>query len=84
MGALIRALEKSANIPAGLKAEDVIWAAPIYKALLDYKNKTDELFKTAEGKQLSADKQQLLQQARQHYGWYNFLDAYRFATAAAS
>jgi hypothetical protein len=84
MGALIKALEASGNIPAGIKAEDVIWAAPIYKELKDYKNKTDELFKTAEGKQLAADKQTLLDQARQHYGWYNFLDAYRLASAAMS
>jgi hypothetical protein len=84
MGALIRALEQAGSIPSGIKAEDVIWASHVYKELKDYQTKTDALLKSAEGKQLSADKQALLDKARQHYGWYNFLDAYRLATAAVS
>jgi len=82
--ALIKALEASGNIPGGLTPEQVIWAAPIYRELKSYQAKTDQLFKAAEGKQLAADKQQLLEKARQHYSWYNFLDAYRFALVATS
>ena len=52
--------------------------------MVDYKTKTDALFKQAEGKQLAADKQALLDKAKQFYGWYDFLDAYRLATAALS
>jgi hypothetical protein len=40
------------------------------------------LFAQAEGQQLDEAKQQLLDQARQFYEWYDFLDAYRLATAA--
>ena len=36
------------------------------------------------GKTLAADKQALLDKAQQFYGWYDFLDAYRLATAASS
>jgi ABC-type nitrate/sulfonate/bicarbonate transport system substrate-binding protein len=82
MGALIKALEASGTIPAGITPDDVVWAAPMYHEMLDYKNKTDALFEQGKSTQLAGDRQQLLDQARQHYDWYNFLDAYRFATAA--
>jgi hypothetical protein len=82
MGALIKALESSGTIPAGITPDDVVWAAPMYHEMLDYKNKTDALLERAKSAQLAGDKQQLLDQARQHYDWYNFLDAYRLATAA--
>jgi ABC-type nitrate/sulfonate/bicarbonate transport system substrate-binding protein len=82
MGALIKALESSGTIPAGITPDDVVWAAPMYHEMLDYKNKTDALLERAKTAQLAGDKQQLLDQARQHYDWYNFLDAYRLATAA--
>ena len=84
MGALIKALETSGNIPTGIAPDDVMWAAPIYRELVDYKTKTDALFKTAQGKQLAADKQQTLDKAHQFYDWYDFLDAFRLATAAVS
>lgn len=84
LGALIKALETSGNISTGVTADEVIWAAPMYHELIDYKNKTDALFKTAEGKQLSNDKQQLLQKAHQYYDTYDFLDAFRLVTASVS
>jgi len=84
MGALIKALEKDGAIAKGTKPDEVIWAAPIYKELVAYKQKADSLFQSAEGKQLTADRQQLLQKARQYYGWYDFLDAYRLATKAVA
>jgi ABC-type nitrate/sulfonate/bicarbonate transport system substrate-binding protein len=84
MGALIKSLESSGTIRTGVTADELIWAAPMYLEMLDYKNKSDALFKQAEGKTLAADKQQLLTKARQLYEWFNFLDAYRLATAAVS
>jgi hypothetical protein len=84
MGALIKSLEKTNTIRTGVTPEELIWAAPMYEEMVDYKLKTDDLLKTAETRQLSADKQQLLQQARQFYGWYDYLDAFRLATAALS
>jgi ABC-type nitrate/sulfonate/bicarbonate transport system substrate-binding protein len=82
MGALIKALETSGTIPSGITPDDVVWAATMYHEMLDYKNKADVLFEQAKSAQVADDKQQLLDRARQHYDWYNFLDAYRLATAA--
>jgi hypothetical protein len=84
MGALIKSLESSGSIRTGVTADELIWAAPMYREMLDYRNKSDALFKQAEGKTLAADKQQLLTRAHQFYDWFNFLDAYRVATAAVS
>jgi hypothetical protein len=84
MGALIKSLESSGSIRTGVTSDELIWAAPMYLEMLDYRNKSDALFKQAEGKTLAADKQQLLTRAHQFYDWFNFLDAYRVATAAVS
>jgi hypothetical protein len=82
MGALIKSLEGSGTIRAGITPDQVIWAAPMYHEMVDYQKKTEALFEQTEGKQLAEAKQQLLDRARQYYEWYNFLDAYRLATAA--
>jgi hypothetical protein len=84
MGALIKSLEKSGTIRTGVTPDELIWAAPMYHEMVDYKNKTDQLFKQAEGKTLAAAKQPMLQKAHQFYDWFDFLDAYRLATAAVS
>jgi hypothetical protein len=82
MGALIKSLEESGTIPAGITPDQVIWAAPMYHEMVDYQKKSEALFEQAEGRQLGEAKQQLLDRARQYYEWYDFLDAYRLATAA--
>ena len=56
----------------------------MYHEMVDYKNKTDQLFKQAEGKTLDAAKQPMLQKAHQFNDWFDFLDAYRLAMAAVS
>ena len=84
MGALIKSLEKSQTIRTGITPEELIWAAPMYYEMVDYKNKADDLFKTAEAQQLSGDKKALLDKARQFYGWYDYLDSFRLAKAAVS
>jgi hypothetical protein len=84
MGALIKSLEKSNTIRTGITPEELIWAAPMYYEMVDYKNKTDGLFKTAETKQLTVDKKALLDKAKQFYNWYDYLDSFRLATAALS
>ena len=83
-GALIKSLETDGTIGTGITPDEVIWAGPMYHELVDYKNKTDALFQTAQSKTLSADNQTLLQKAHQYYDWYDFLDSYRLATAAVS
>ena len=84
MGALIKSLEASKSIPTGVTPDELIWAAPMYHEMVDYKNKSDALFQTAGSKQLTADKQTLLQKAHQYYDWFDYLDSYRIATAAVS
>jgi hypothetical protein len=72
-------------VPKGaVTAEDVIWAAPIWHQMKDYQAKADALIKGLEGKTLSADNQKLLDQAKHHFEIFNFLDAYRLASAAAA
>jgi hypothetical protein len=82
MGALIKSLEADKAIPTGVTPSEIVWAAPMYKELVSYKTRTDKLLKQAKGRKLSPAKQRLLSQARKYYGWYDFLDAYRFARAA--
>jgi ABC-type nitrate/sulfonate/bicarbonate transport system substrate-binding protein len=81
----LKTLEDQKVLPAGkFKADDVIWACKTYDALVGYQQKTDALLKPLEGKSLSSAKKALVAKAKQFYGWYDFLDAYRFAKAAAA
>jgi hypothetical protein len=82
MGALIKSLEEAGSISAGIKPDDIVWAASMYHELVEYKEKTEALFKEAEGKELSDEKKTLLDKAHDFYDWYDFLDSYRLATAA--
>lgn len=65
-------------------AEEFVWAAPIWHQMKDYQAKSANLIKDLEGMSLSAEKQDLLAKAKQHFEWFNFLDAFRLATAASS
>jgi ABC-type nitrate/sulfonate/bicarbonate transport system substrate-binding protein len=82
MGALIKSLEASGTIPAGITPDQVIWAAPMYDEMVGYKKKSEALFEDAAKAKLPADKEALLAKARELYGWDDFLDSYRLATAA--
>ncbi len=82
MGVLIKALETAGSISAGIKPDDIVWAARMYHELVSYKEKTDALFAEAKGKTLADEKKALLEKAKEFYGWYDFLDSYRLATAA--
>ena len=65
-------------------AEEFVWAAPIWRQMKDYQAKSTALIKDLEGMSLSAEKQDLLAKAKQHFEWFNFLDAFRLASAASS
>ncbi|MGH6943375.1 MAG: hypothetical protein ACREH6_04025, partial [Geminicoccaceae bacterium] len=65
-------------------AEEIIWAAPIWHQMKDYQAKADAMIKDLEGKTLNAESQELLEQAKHHFEIFNFLDAYRLASAAAA
>lgn len=83
--AIIEDIAASGIIEKGsVTPEDVVWAAPIWQQMKDYQAKTDALFKALDGRALSAQKSSLLKQAHQYYTWFDFLDAYRFASAVSS
>jgi hypothetical protein len=72
-------------VPKGaVTADDVIWAAPIWHQMKDYQAKADALIKELEGKTLSADNQKLVDQAKHRFEIFDFLDAYRLASAAGA
>ena len=64
--------------------EEFVWGAPIWHQMKDYQAKSAALIADLEGKSLDAEKQELLDRAKQYFEWFNFLDAYRLATAASS
>jgi ABC-type nitrate/sulfonate/bicarbonate transport system substrate-binding protein len=82
-GAMIKEFEKNGIIPAnGLTPDDIVWAAAIWKQMEDYRTKAEALIADLSGKQLADDKKALLDQAKSYYEKFNYLDAFRLATAA--
>jgi hypothetical protein len=72
-------------VPKGAVTPDqFIWGAAIWKQAMEYKTKTDALMAGLQGKTLAVDKKAQLDKAKQLYDWYDYLDAFRLATAAAS
>lgn len=59
-------------------------ADQIYKELMDDRTQADQLIKDLDAKHVSGPAADLLNQAKHHYEIYNYLDAYRFAKAAAT
>jgi hypothetical protein len=63
-------------------ADDIIWASDVYHNLVALKQAADDALKGIEGKSLSAENQALIEKAKQFYGWYDYLDAYRLLRTA--
>ena len=83
--AVIKNFEEHNIIPTGkVTADDVVWGGPIWRQMMDYRTKTDEILKKLSGASLTPDKQKLVDQAKTFYADYDFLDAYRLALAASS
>jgi hypothetical protein len=83
--AVIKNFEEHNIIPAGkVTADDVVWGGPIWRQMVDYRTKTDEILKKLAGATLTPEKQKLVDQAKTFYTDYDFLDAYRLALAASS
>jgi hypothetical protein len=57
-------------------------AEKLYKRMKALQTEADGLFEEAEGADLSGDKAELLDKARDYYEWHDYLDAVRFAKAA--
>ena len=79
--AYIKSMVEQERLPEGLVPDDGIWAGQIYKTLRWYQERTDALFAELDGAELSDEQQSLLAEAEKHYGWHNYLDAYRLADA---
>ncbi len=83
--AIIGDWEDKDLVPRGaVTTESVIWAEPIWHQMKDYQAKSAALIEGLEGKSLSAENRDLLAKAKQHFERFNFLDAFRLATAASS
>jgi len=64
--------------------DQIIWAAAIWHQMREYRDKTDVMIKALETKDLNSEGQSLLSKAKQSFQIYDFLDAYRFASAAST
>ncbi len=83
--AVIKNFEEHNIVPAGkVTPDDVVWGGPIWKQMVDYRTKTDELMKTLSGATLTPEKQKLVDKAKTFYADFDFLDAYRLALAAST
>ncbi len=82
-GALLSLYANEKILPKGLKPDDVIWARQVYDTLRWYQVRTDQRLATLAKKKLSSEGSRLVALSKKYYKWYDFLDAYRAAEAAA-
>jgi ABC-type nitrate/sulfonate/bicarbonate transport system substrate-binding protein len=87
--AAVRQAEQTKVLPKGkVSPQDVTIAPEVYNRALALKASTDRILKDVDGKVGSAsgdakDKAtKLVAEANKYYGWYDYLDAERFAKAA--
>jgi ABC-type nitrate/sulfonate/bicarbonate transport system substrate-binding protein len=82
---IISTYEQQGTIPKSVADPDtIIWAKPIYDEMKDYESRSKSEIATLESRNLSGDKKKMLDQAKQFFDNYDFLDAYRLARAAAA
>ena len=83
--AIIKNFEEHKIIPEGkVTPDDVVWGGPIWRQMVEYRTKTDELLKKLDGAKLTPDKKALTDKAKTFYANFDFLDAYRLALAASA
>src|ERR1700678_3975450 len=71
--AVIKNFEEHNILPAGkVTADDVVWGGPIWRQMVDYRTKTDEILKKFAGATLTPDKQKLVDKAKTFYADYDF------------
>lgn len=82
--AIIADLEKSGVIPAGKITTDTFaWNRPIWELAKSYRDKASDLIEKVKAGSPTPEQAELLASAEQHFAWFNYLDAYRFALAAS-
>jgi len=83
-GAIIKDYAEHGIIPKDVVTpDDIIWGAAIWHQMKAYQAKADALLKGLEGKTLTAEGKELAAKAKRYYEWFDFLDAFRLASAAA-
>lgn len=83
--AIIKDFEAHNILPAGkVTADDVVWGGPIWRQMVDYREKTDALLAKLKNATLTPEKQALVDKANTFYADFDFLDAYRLALAAST
>jgi ABC-type nitrate/sulfonate/bicarbonate transport system substrate-binding protein len=84
IGSAIRIYEEKGLFKPGDVTWDQFTVVPrIYNDLVGYRAKTDAIFKKLEAAPPTGDAAALLEKAKAFYAGFDFLDAYRFASAAA-
>jgi hypothetical protein len=84
-GAIIKDFVAHKIIPEGkVTPDDVFWGGDIWHQMVKYKQMTDALFTKLDAAKLTDEKKSLYAKAKNFYGAYDFLDAYRLATAAST
>jgi hypothetical protein len=82
--AIISDLESHSIIPKGtVTTDDVVWGGDIWRQMVDYKAKSDDLFAKLGALTLTGDKKALFDKAKTLYAEFDFLDSYRLALAAS-
>ena len=82
--AIIADLESHSIIPKGtVTTDDVVWGGDIWRQMVDYKAKSDDLFAKLGALTLSGDKKAMFDKAKTLYAEFDFLDSYRLALAAS-
>jgi hypothetical protein len=64
--------------------EQMIWAAAIWHQMREYRDKADAMIKALEAKGLDSEGQSLLSKAKHYFQAYDFLDAFRLASAVST
>jgi hypothetical protein len=83
--AIIKDYANHGIIPEGaVTPERIIWAAAIWHQMQEYRDKADVMIKALEAKSLNSEGQSLLFKAKQYFQTYDFLDAFRLASAAST
>lgn len=81
--AFINSNVQSGVLPDGILPDDGIWAGQIYATLHWYQEQTDAILASLKTEDLDDSKKALVAEAKKYYGWYDFLDSFRLAKAAA-
>jgi hypothetical protein len=82
--AIIKNFDEHKIIPEGKATpDDVVGGGPIWRQMVEYRTKADDLLKKLDGAKLTLEKQPLAEKAKTLYANFDFLDAYRLALAAS-